>query len=146
VQPETIVSEKEEKEFTEFLRQQLREFNNRISPHHRQSREPGAVVPLNLMLKDESGAIIGGLTGNTFWNWLEVDKFYIPEEWRGKGLGSALLKTAETIAIQRGCKYCFLSTFGFQARVFYEKQGFFVAGTLEDYPPGSAFYWMRKNL
>lgn len=39
-----------------------------------------------------------------------------------------------------------LRTFGFQARGFYEKQGYRVVGALEDYPPGNAMFWMRKDL
>lgn len=146
MEPETIVSENEEKEFAEFIRHQIRAFNNFSSPYHQELRKSGGIVPLNLILKDVAGNMLGGILASTYWNWVEIDYFYIPEELRGKGLGSSLLKTVETIALQRGCTSCFLSTFDFQARVFYEKQGFFVTGKLDDYPPGSTFYWMRKNL
>jgi len=50
------------------------------------------------------------------------------------------------MAIGRGAQHSFLTTFAFQARGFYEKHGYTVAGTLEDYPPGSAYFWMRKDL
>lgn len=146
MQMETIISENEEEEFEEFLQEQVRDFNNRVSPFHREVRKPGAVAPLFLMLKDEDGLFIGGLSATTYWNWLEIEHFYIPEKLRGSGLGSSLLKTAETIAIQRGCTSSFLTTFAFQARAFYEKHGYTVVGTLEGYPPGSAYYWMRKDL
>ena len=146
MQLETVISEKEEEEFADFLQDQIREFNNRESPFHREARKPGAVVPLFLMLKDDDGLLIGGLSATTYWNWLEIEHFYIPAKLRGSGLGSSLLKTAEAIAIQRGCTSSFLTTFAFQARAFYEKQGYYVVGTLEDYPPGSAYYWMRKDF
>jgi GNAT superfamily N-acetyltransferase len=76
-----------------------------------------------IALKTDDGEIIGGLPGSTYWDWLEIDNFFIPEEFRGKGLGSSLLQRAETIAMQRGVKRCFLSTFDFQARTFYERHG-----------------------
>ncbi len=144
--PETIISEKEEKEFENFLHEKIKEYNNMNSPHHREARKPGAAILLNIILKDNSGNFIGGLSASTYWQWLDVDDFYIPGEFRGQGIGASLLQMAETIAIERGCTRCVLSTFEFQARVFYEKQGYYVTGKLEDYPPGSAYYWMRKDL
>jgi hypothetical protein len=39
-----------------------------------------------------------------------------------------------------------LTTFEFQARTFYEIHGYTIAGRMEDYPPGSSYYWMRKEL
>ena len=143
---ETVLSENEEKDFNEFLRDQLRAFNNRVSPLHLQSRQPGAVVPINLMLKDNTGILLDGLWGETYWNWLSIEKFYIPAELRGTGIGGRILQTAETIARSRGCQHSFLTTFEFQARLFYEKRGYRVTGKLEDYPPGSAYYWMVKDL
>lgn len=143
---ETAISEKEELEFGKFLHSRIREYNNTHSSHHREVRKPGSIMPLNLILKDGEGNFIGGLSANTYWEWLEIDDFLVPEDLRGKGIGASLLQTAETIAIKRGCKRCFLSTFDFQARTFYEKHGYSVTGKLDDYPPGSAYYWMRKDL
>ena len=144
--PETNISEKEEKAFEAFLHNKIKDYNNDYSPYHREARKPGALTPLHIILKDGSGNVIGGLSASTYWGWLDIDDFYIPEQYRGRGIGASLLHTAETIAAKRGCTRCFLSTFEFQARVFYEKQGYSVAGMLEDYPPGSAYYWMRKDL
>lgn len=146
MQLETIVSEKEEQEFSEFLRNRIREFNNLQSPFHKEARKPGAILPLFLILKDKDGGMVGGLSASTYWNWMEIEHFYLLDELRGMGIGASLLRTAETIAKKSGCLRCFLTTFDFQARVFYEKQGFYVVGKLVDYPPGSSFYWMRKNL
>lgn len=146
IPPGTTLSESEEKEFSEFLRTHIREFNNRASAPHRAIRQPDAITPLNLIVKDEAGNVIGGLAASTYWEWLDIDIFFLPEVLRGRGLGTSLLQTAEAIALERGCKRCFLTTFDFQARTFYEKHGYYVTGTLEDYPPGSAYFWMRKDL
>ncbi|HPN53561.1 MAG TPA: GNAT family N-acetyltransferase [Anaerolineaceae bacterium] len=140
------LSEGEEEAFASFLHGQLRAFNNQVSPFHRESRKPGGVVPLHVILNDETGAFLGGITGKTYWTWLEIDCFYLPEALRKHGLGSQLLEKAQAAAAARGCKSCFLTTYEFQARIFYEKHGFKVVGTLEDYPPGSAYYWMRKDF
>jgi GNAT superfamily N-acetyltransferase len=142
----TVISENTEKEFGEFLLSQIRSYNNDTSAHHRAARKPGAITPLSLILKDEAANEIVGLAASTYWGWLEIDDFYLPQELRGNGMGTTLLQTAERIAIQRGCRGSFLTTFDFQARTFYEKQGYYVVGKLEDYPPCSAYYWMRKDL
>ena len=144
--PEMFLSETTDIELQEFLHMKIREFNNDQSPYHRDVRKPGAITPLNLILKDKSGNFIGGLSANTYWDWIEIDDFFVSEEWRGQGIGASVLRTAEGIALKRGCKSCFLTTFEFQARAFYEKQGYQVVGKLEGYPPGSTYYWMRKNL
>jgi GNAT superfamily N-acetyltransferase len=146
METETVVSEDEEKEFREFMQSKIREYNNRASFHHQEIRKPGAMTPLNLIVKDEMGNPIGGISANTYWDWLDVEHFYLPEELRGKGIGSSLLHTAEGIAVKRGCLHSFLTTYDFQARVFYEKQGYVVVGRLDDYPPGSTYFWMRKDL
>ena len=108
--PETILSEKEEKDFEEFLHNKIKDYNNDKSPHHREGRKPGSSIPLNIILRDKSGNFIGGLSASTYWEWLDIDDFYVPEEFRGKGIGTSLLQTAETIAVKRGCTRCFLST------------------------------------
>ncbi len=140
------ISEREEKAFEEFLHDKIIEFNNHTSPFHREARKPGSFTPLNIILEDESGNYIGGLAASTYWDWLDIDDFYVPKDLRGQGIGASLLETAEKIAVERGCTRCFLTTFGFQARSFYEKHRYYIAGKLEDYPPGSAYYWMRKDL
>ena len=39
-----------------------------------------------------------------------------------------------------------VKTFSFQARDFYEKNGYRVTDRLDDYSPGESFYWMVKEL
>lgn len=143
---EVTVSEEREKEFAEFLQARIREHNNQQSSHHRAAGQSGAVKPLYVMLKDETGQVVGGLSAHTYWDWLEIDDLFVPDNLRGQGLGSSLLLTAETIAIRRGMRHSFLSTFEFQARSFYEKYGYSVVGKLKGYPPGTTYYWMRKDL
>jgi ribosomal protein S18 acetylase RimI-like enzyme len=128
-----------------FLSEQIRSFNNVVSPHHLAIRTAGAQT-LNVLMRDAQGAIAGGLAGSPYWGWMEVDKLWIGEPLRGLGYGRRLLLAAETEARQRGCTRVFLSTFSFQARGFYEKHGYRVVGQLDDYPPGAAFYWLRKDF
>ncbi len=134
------------KEETKQIHEQLKAFNTEISIHHREAREPNSATPLNLFVRDAEGTLIGGLTATTYWGWLDIDDLWLGESIRGQDIGTELMQMAETEAIRRGCKWAKLETFSFQARDFYEKLGYRVIGTLNDYPPGSSFYWMRKDF
>ncbi|UPG74187.1 GNAT family N-acetyltransferase [Roseomonas gilardii subsp. gilardii] len=102
---------------------------------------------LGVILRDPgTGRPLGGLIGRTTRDWLFVEMFHLPEEARGQGFGRRILRAAEEEAGRRGCRYAWLDTFSFQARGFYEKLGYTVFGTLEDYPAGHSRYFLRKTL
>lgn len=102
--------------------------------------------PLAVLLRNESGGVVGGLVGHTEWGWLYCSLLWIPEELRGQDWGSKLLQAAEDEARKRGCLNVHLDTFGFQAKGFYEKHGYSVFGVLEGYPNGYDRYYLRKSL
>jgi GNAT superfamily N-acetyltransferase len=128
-----------------FILDNLRSFNDRVSSYHHAAREPGAVEYIAVMLCNETGAWMGGVCGSVAWGWLEVDDLWIREDMRGGGRGSELLRRIEAEAARRGATRSRLSTFSFQARPFYERHGYRVVGTMDDFPPGGAMYWMRKD-
>jgi GNAT superfamily N-acetyltransferase len=132
-------------EAREFIRRQLRAFNDTRSEHHRaiRSAEP---TPLDILIKDAAGEILGGLIASTYWGWLELNVLWVAEDLRRHGYGRTLLRMAEAEARTRGCSRVMLTTYSFQARAFYEKEGYCVAGEMLDYPPGAVYYWMRKDL
>jgi GNAT superfamily N-acetyltransferase len=129
----------------EVLRKQIRAFNDAVSEHHRTIRPVGP-QPLDVFVYDGQDRLVGGLTARTYWGWLELEDFWLDGALRGCGYGRQLLSMVETEAIRRGCTKSWLRTYSFQAKGFYEKAGYRVVGTLEDYPPGEAFYWMQKDL
>lgn len=88
----------------------------------------------------------GGLVGHTFFGWLFVRLFFLPEDLRRQGLGRELLRRAEDEARARGCVGVHLDTFSFQARGFYEKQGYAVFGAIPDCPPGHSRFFLSKPL
>lgn len=132
-------------EIETFVKGRIRAFNDEHSPHHRRIRAEGA-QPLNILLHDAADRTVGGLTASTFWDWLELDDFWLDEAYRRQGLGTVMLGLAEDEAVARGCRHAVVRTFSFQARGFYEKRGYRVVGTLEDFPPGEALYTMRKEI
>jgi GNAT superfamily N-acetyltransferase len=103
-------------------------------------------LPLALVLRDEAGAVTGGLYGRFYYGWLFVALLLVPEALRGRNLGTELMAQAEAAARARGCTGIWLDTFSFQARGFYEKLGFTMFGEIEDYPPGFSRYFFKKRL
>jgi GNAT superfamily N-acetyltransferase len=92
------------------------------------------------------GDAVGGFWGCTLFQWLHVQMMFVPDAWRGLGVGSALLQTAETEARARGCRGAHVDSFSFQAVPFYQKCGFSPFGILEDFPPGHRQFFMSKRL
>ena len=93
------------------------------------------------------GNVVGGLLGQTNWNWLFVRQLWVSEGFRITGTGSRLMQAAEAEAVARGCAHAHCDTFEFQALPFYRKLGYKVFGELEDYPPGfRRFFLQRRDL
>jgi len=101
---------------------------------------------LTIVLRDSSGQFFGVAMGDAGRGWLKVVMLWVHEDVRCNGHGEQLLNTLESEAIKRGCRNAFLDTFDYQAKPFYEKRGYKVFGTLEDYPAGHSRYYMRKQL
>lgn len=102
--------------------------------------------PLAVVALGTDSQTIGGVRGYTHWRWLFVSHLWVREEDRHNGIGSALLSRLEEAARERGCRGSHLDTYSFQSRSFYERLGYEVFGTLQDYPPGHARYFLRKSL
>jgi GNAT superfamily N-acetyltransferase len=104
------------------------------------------VGQLAVLLKDDAGQTVGGLWGITLFGWLYVDMLYVPDSLRGQNLGTGLMEAAERFACDAELTGIWLDTFSFQARPFYEKLGFGVFGTIENFPVGGSRYFLRKYL
>lgn len=99
-----------------------------------------------LSVRDGEGAVAGGVYGATMWGWLMIDGLWVDDALRGRGYGSRLLLAAEEIAIRRGCRGCWLGTFDFQARAFYESHGYTVFAELPGFPAGHGHYHLKKDF
>jgi GNAT superfamily N-acetyltransferase len=103
-------------------------------------------IPLAVRVTNETGEIVGGAAGKTFGLWLLLDNLWISENLRGQDLGSKVLKNMENAAIERGCKFVLLDTLDFQARPFYEKQGYKCQWVQLHYPRDGQKHFMIKDL
>ena len=107
---------------------------------------PSQNRPLAVLVKDDQGAVIGGLWGHTGYDWLFTQLLVVPAALRGRGVGTEIMQLAEREAAQRGCHGAWLDTFEFQARGFYERLGYECFGELPNYPKGYARFFMKKAL
>ena len=90
--------------------------------------------------------IIGGILCECKYHWLYVDSLYVDERMRGKDIGTKLLQEAEKYAKEHNLRGLHVKTFDFQAKPFYEKCGFEVCGCIENMPPGSKMWILKKEV
>ena len=105
-----------------------------------------AWYPVGFFLKSRSGEWLGGLLGNIWGGWLHVTHLWVASAVRRQRHGTRLMQAAEDYAVERGCIGATLETTSFEARPFYEKRGYEVFATLDDYPPGHSKFFLRKRL
>lgn len=102
--------------------------------------------PVCFLLYGPDREILGGVIGETHWDWLYINLLYVNEDLRGMGYGHRLLELAENEAQKRGVKNAYLDTFSFQAPEFYTKYGYRVFGELNDFPTGHRRCYLTKKL
>ena len=102
---------------------------------------------LDKKITDDDGNIIAGCVAKMYcWNVAYIDSLWVDSKYRGNGLGARLLAEIEKTAKAKGCYLIHLDTFDFQAKEFYEKQGYAVFGVLENCPKGHCRYYFTKKL
>lgn len=109
-------------------------------------RPGGNYRDYGFLLRNETGAIVGGLTGYVLYDWMFIQFVSVAADLRGQGLGRLLMQKAEDWARQEGLGGMWLDTFAFQAPDFYRDLGFVEFGTIEDHPAGSRRLFFQKRL
>ena len=102
--------------------------------------------PLAVLVRDDGGAIVAGISGYTAWGWLYVQWLWVAEEQRGAGLAGRMLAAAEADAKARGCHGAYIDTFSPVALKTYQRAGYVPFGALEDFPPGRTRTFLQKRL
>ena len=80
----------------------------------------------------DNDKLIGGAIGFIQYNWYFLDLLYVDEEYRGQDIGTKLTGVR-------------METWDFQARGFYEKNGYVVFAKIKDCPPGTIDYYLKKE-
>jgi GNAT superfamily N-acetyltransferase len=97
-------------------------------------------------VRDEAGAVVAAFNGHAWAGCCVVAHLWVHESRRGRGLGSALLRAAETEARRRGCEQVVVSTHDFQAPAFYERMGYQRRAVIDGWPKGHAGIVYVKRL
>ena len=77
---------------------------------------------------------------------MHLSELWVDASARGAGLGTRLLSEAEEYAMAHNCTRIHLETRSEPARALYERVGYKVFGTLENYDAEQAFYYLVKEL
>lgn len=95
---------------------------------------------------DVNGYLAGGASGKIEFGWYHLDQLWLDVNYRMSGIGSEIIKKIEQLARDKNCFGIKTETWSFQAKGFYEKNGFLVYAQLEDFPPGSTEYHLKKLI
>lgn len=102
--------------------------------------------PLAVDVLDDSGNLIGGAVAAVHLTWLFIHMLWLPENLRGGGTGTQVLRTLEQEALARGAKRAILDTMSFQAEGFYARRGYTECGRVPNFASGYDRIYMIKDL
>ena len=130
----------------EPLPEDLSVIGDRLGAFNAADVGPSGRQTLAVLIRDEAGAVVGGLSGYTAWGWLFTQWLFVPEALRGQGVAGRLLAKAEEEAAGRGCHGAWIDTFNPHALKAYQRQGYEIFGELPDFPLGRSRTFLRKRL
>ncbi len=104
-------------------------------------------IKINRKFVDENGKVVAAImagVGGTDVGW--IWKIWVDEEYRGRGLGTRLLRHYEKKAKEKGARK-FIAEEIYDWNVgFFLKNGYKIAGELPDLPKGHKYYVVDKDL
>jgi GNAT superfamily N-acetyltransferase len=101
---------------------------------------------IRIFAKDRENKVVGGIIGDVFGKYVYVAQLWVVESLRNKGCGTRLLNMLEEEATELGCEYAHTDTYSFEAKPFYERNGYELFGTPDDYVKGHSKCFLRKTL
>jgi GNAT superfamily N-acetyltransferase len=134
-----ITIESPDEAVTGQIHASLRAFN-------RAAVERSAREVFSVALRDAEGRLEGALIASIRFDVLNIQDLFIEELHRHGRYGARLIAMAETEARKRGAQLACVMTFSWQARPFYEKQGYEVFAELPFQNGTHALYWLKKSL
>lgn len=100
----------------------------------------------HVIARDEQGALQGGIRATCYWNTLHIELLWISSDIRGGGIGRKLIEKAEGFARANNCEIALVETTSWQAKPFYEKNGYHHMATLNNRPRGHSSHYLKKVL
>jgi GNAT superfamily N-acetyltransferase len=134
------LAQEEDDDFDAFLLEQI------VRNDMRRQALPQGDFPLTIAISDADGKRCGGLSAETYYEWMRIKLVFVPQQLRGQGYGTRLLAMAEAEARRLHCTGIWLDTFSFQAPDFYAALGYRLFGSIADYPAQARRCFMEKRL
>jgi len=106
----------------------------------------GGMQSLAAFIRSAGGQIVGGVSGRTWGEVLDIRQVWVHDDVRGMGYGRQLMQLIEAEAVKCGCRVAVLDTYSFQAPEFYRKMGYEAFGVIDGYPSSHRKYFMKKAL
>ena len=130
-------------EEAKIIGKKISEYADSMAPKEPHTEEEQFVFKI----ENEEGKMIAGCVLNIHeWGRAVLAQLWTDENYRGHGLGSMLIHTAQKAAREKGCYYLCLGTLDFMARPLYEKHGFKVFTVNKDLPKGHTGWSLAKRL
>ncbi len=101
---------------------------------------------LKVFLRNQSDEVVGGVIAHCFGGWAYIAFLWVEPSLRNLGHGTRLMHLVEAEAIRLGCQNAHVDTYSFEARPFYERLGYELFASLEEYPPGHCRHFLKKRL
>ncbi len=102
-------------------------------------------IKFSIFVKDKD-EVVGGLRAVCYWNTLHIELLWLDKGIRGKGVGVQVIQRAEKFAKEKGYEKSFVETTSWQAKPFYEKQGYQLQYSIKDRPKGHESLYLIKEL
>ncbi|RLC19208.1 MAG: GNAT family N-acetyltransferase [Deltaproteobacteria bacterium] len=125
---------------------EIKYLESKLFQHNRKKIENYSYEQFILKVVDSSNSIIAGIHCKIGGNWLYIESLWVEKEYRSQGLGKELLIKAEKIASEKKCFGVYLYTYSFQNPGFYQKLGYNIFGTLENFCNENSKLYMKKIL
>lgn len=134
-----IVGSEEEKDYTDLV--------EKITTEASQKTQLPIVSNYCLKAIDNQGEMVGGLAGYEFYGSFYIDVLWIAPGHRKNGIGSLLLRQLEKESRDKGLLFLSVSTMEWwDAKEFYEKNGFQLEFVRKGFANGYKQYHLRKNI
>ena len=124
----------------EYICDKIGEYNAAIVPKAHEYQDVSRKV-----LGDDGKLIAAIFAGNGVRNAAIVDKIWVEEPYRTRGLGSKLLEEVEQDVKSKGATMMIVSVYDWNMD-FFVRHGYYVIHTIEDIPKGHNYYTVRKDL
>lgn len=136
------------KDYEDTIRNGIRKFNNNMNPENpifQVHREKGYNAPFGFYALINN-KVIGGIIAHKKMQWLDIDILFVNKDFRHNKIGSQLISKAIEYCKEQQLIGIHLYTLDFQAKGFYEKQGFELIAEIKDWPKGITRYEFIKYI